>query len=100
MWDYIAGFGAWEFHPGPTLKKYHPGASDIALGELLRSAWLELAVNGSITTAGWERAGVNVSSSPIVLVSANASAPTPGWDASACTLLAKNGFGQPYWWVN
>ena len=74
---------------------------------MLRTAWMELATTGAVSTAGGTGAWrtVNHTREKTTTVCANASAPAEnmsviGWKAEVCENLKRWGFGQEYWWVN
>ena len=84
MWDYIAATRTWNIFALP----YTPSADDIAYGDIIRSAWLSLAFNGTagpgtyIGTAGSEVWGaVSCVRTARALTCACAYRRWPGWRA-------------------
>jgi carboxylesterase type B len=97
MFDFITAFGTWglPYLPGAT---YTPGPTDLALGAMLRTAWLELATTGEIAAAPYQR----VNATSIVTAVLRAENPTAevGWKTAVCAELDRFELGQRYWWVN
>lgn len=97
-WDIVAAAGLWD------RGGYTPGASDLALGALLRAEWFALATNGSVPGAlGMPRVN-DAAGFPANYVSveqwAEGARAVTNNRAAMCAAFDALGFGDGYWWVN